>query len=45
MLAKNPFVAVPIEEEEKEHQDYIYQKAELEFEDGQKKKPSKNKKT
>ena len=29
MLAKNPFEVVPIEEEEKEEENYLYQKTEL----------------
>jgi hypothetical protein len=31
MLARNPFEPVPIEEEEKDAQDYIYQQADIEF--------------
>ena len=31
MLARNPFEPVPIEEEENEERDYIYQKSQVEF--------------
>lgn len=31
MLAKNPFEPVPIEEEEDDPGDYVYKKAQLEF--------------
>ena len=31
MLSRNPFEPVPIEEEEKDEEDYIYQKADIEF--------------
>lgn len=31
MLARNPFEPVPIEEEEKEEREYIFQRSEVEF--------------